>query len=289
MAYNKDHLASLSALLKLAQLVEERFAKSTDLSGLSEKVDALETAGGEKNVIEKISVNGAQQDVVDKGVNIKVPTQTSELTNNSDFQTSTDVENAIEALKSVLNGSGEGSIKEGASAAINEWAKQVTENETIDTFKEIVDYIAKHGGEAATMSAAISTLEESVEALDGAEKNYIASVTDEFAVSEERQLSLKSIAMSKVTDLESALGEKAESTHTHKAATGTEDGFMASTDKTKLDGIFSGATKVAKGENGHISINDVDTVVYQEPADVVHGTIATDEEVEEMLNSVFAA
>ena len=287
MAYNKDHLASLSALLKLAQLVEERFAKSTDLSGLSEKVDALETAGGEKNVIEKISVNGTQQDVVDKGVNIKVPTQTSELTNNSDFQTSTDVENAIEALKSVLNGSGEGSIKEGASAAINEWAKQVTENKTIDTFKDIVDYIAKHGGEAATMSAA--TLEESVEALDGAEKNYIASVTDEFAVSEERQLSLKSIAMSKVTDLESALGEKAESTHTHKAATGEEDGFMASTDKTKLDGIFSGATKVAKGENGHISINDVDTVVYQEPADVVHGTIATDEEVEDMLNSVFAA
>ena len=39
----------------------------------------------------------------------------------------------------------------------------------------------------------------------------------------------------------------------------------------------------------NVKINGVDTKVYTEPTDVVHGAIATDTEVTEMLNEVFAA
>lgn len=38
-------------------------------------------------------------------------------------------------------------------------------------------------------------------------------------------------------------GKFALSSHTHSAATTTADGFLSSTDKTKLNGISSGATK----------------------------------------------
>jgi hypothetical protein len=62
------------------------------------------------------------------------------------------------------------------------------------------------------------------------------------------------------------------------------------TEKDKLSGIADNATKVeASSTNGNIKINGTETTVYTEPSDVVHGDIATDAEVTEMLNEVFAA
>lgn len=73
-----------------------------------------------------------------------------------------------------------------------------------------------------------------------------------------------------------------------------EDGKGLSTndyttaEKTKLTGISEGATKTAASDtNGNIKIDGVETKVYTEPADVVHGAIAEDAEVTEMLNEVF--
>ena len=43
--------------------------------------------------------------------------------------------------------------------------------------------------------------------------------------------------------VKSALNGKANSTHTHSVATTSANGLMSSTDKTKLDGIASGANK----------------------------------------------
>ena len=66
--------------------------------------------------------------------------------------------------------------------------------------------------------------------------------------------------------------------------------YPADTDelKAKLDAIAEGATKVEASEtNGNIKINGTETTVYTEPSDVVHGAVATDGEVTEMLNEVF--
>ena len=58
--------------------------------------------------------------------------------------------------------------------------------------------------------------------------------------------------------------------------------------KAKLEAIAAGATKVEASEtNGNIKINGTETQVYKEPTDVVHGAVATDGEVTEMLNEVF--
>ena len=68
------------------------------------------------------------------------------------------------------------------------------------------------------------------------------------------------------------------------------DYWMTDAEGTKLGGVAEGATKVEASEtNGNVKINGVDTKVYTEPSDVVHGAIATDTEVTEMLNEVFAA
>ena len=57
---------------------------------------------------------------------------------------------------------------------------------------------------------------------------------------------------------------------------------------TKLGKIAEEATKTEKSDtNGCVKINGVDTEVYKEPTDVIHGSIATDDEVTEMLNEVF--
>ena len=60
------------------------FAKQTDLTTLSGRVDTLVSEGGEPNVIEGIKVNDAALTPVEKVVNISVPTKVSDLTNDGD-------------------------------------------------------------------------------------------------------------------------------------------------------------------------------------------------------------
>lgn len=66
--------------------------------------------------------------------------------------------------------------------------------------------------------------------------------------------------------------------------------LMANAEGEKLKGISAGATKTAASEtNGHITIDGVDTTVYTEPSDVIHGTVASDSDVTAMLTEVFGA
>lgn len=60
------------------------------------KLDSLEP-GGEANVIETVKRNGTALPVTDKAVDIAVPTMVSELTNDSGFQTSQQVQSAVSA------------------------------------------------------------------------------------------------------------------------------------------------------------------------------------------------
>lgn len=66
--------------------------------------------------------------------------------------------------------------------------------------------------------------------------------------------------------------------------------LMTNAEGEKLKGISAGATKTAASEtNGHITIDGVDTTVYTEPSDVIHGTVASNEDVTAMLTEVFGA
>lgn len=66
--------------------------------------------------------------------------------------------------------------------------------------------------------------------------------------------------------------------------------LMTDAESEKLKDISAGATKTAASEtNGHIAIDGVDTTVYTEPSDVIHGTVASDSDVTAMLTEVFGA
>lgn len=56
-----------------------------------------------------------------------------------------------------LNGEGEGSVKKAVDDAINKFATDVTDDAVVNSYKELIDWVAEHGSEAAEMAEAIQT------------------------------------------------------------------------------------------------------------------------------------
>lgn len=95
------------------------------------------------------------------------------------------------------------------------------------------------------------------------------------------EISAQNVVSAKV-DTENANGlEVTAAGFKMNLATTSTAGAMSAADKTKLDGIAEGATKVeASTTPGSLKINGSDTPIFQ---------IATDGEVSEMLNEVFGS
>lgn len=69
----------------------------------------------------------------------------------------------VQSLEEKMDGTGEGSVDKKIDAKINKFATEISDNGTIDTFKELVDYVANHGGEISTIVADIADLQSAVE------------------------------------------------------------------------------------------------------------------------------
>ena len=81
---------------KLSQLEAFGIKVVTDFAALTARVQSLERAGGQPNIIEKILVNGIQLAVDgNKAVNFSVPTKTSELENDAGFQNGTQIDKKL--------------------------------------------------------------------------------------------------------------------------------------------------------------------------------------------------
>ncbi len=79
---------------------------TTSTSGLLSGADKTKLNGiqanAQTNVLEHVSVNGTKLSVSNKGVNVSVPTNNTQLANGKKYQTDTDVANSIrEALKGI--------------------------------------------------------------------------------------------------------------------------------------------------------------------------------------------
>lgn len=68
----------------------------------------------------------------------------------------------VAGLEHKMDGEGEGTVDAKIDAKINEFATNVTDDKVVNSYKELIDYVADHGGEAATMAANIGTLQELV-------------------------------------------------------------------------------------------------------------------------------
>lgn len=122
-----------------------------------QKVDGIES-GAEANDIDTISVNGTAQSIdKNKNVNITVPTKTSDLTNDSTFQTKNQVDQAIDDAVSHIEG--------------------ITYNFDYDTFSELPSV-----GESGTIYFIpdISSFEESTDTEFISGKKYFELISGEF-------------------------------------------------------------------------------------------------------------
>jgi hypothetical protein len=103
MAYDEEKLARLKHLKQLAQKAK------AESDAVATRVKALEDVGAQANKIESIKVNGTAQTIdPDKSVNITVPTKTSQLNNDSTFQTSAQV---VAAINTAISKSGHASFQ----------------------------------------------------------------------------------------------------------------------------------------------------------------------------------
>lgn len=60
----------------------------------------------------------------------------------------------------VLNGTGEGSVVKTVNDAINEFATKISDDNTVNTFKELVDYAAEHSAEIVELVGEVSAVKE---------------------------------------------------------------------------------------------------------------------------------
>lgn len=193
--------------------------------------------------------------------------------------------------------------------------------ESLDTLTEIANWIQEHPDDASAMNTAITKLNSIVAGIGGEEDDYatviaaiegkltaaLATITagdtnghldvngTDVTVYTHPAHTAKASGLYKVTvDAEghvsaaeavtkqdiTGLGIPAQDT-TYQKATAAADGLMSKEHFSKVEGIAANATKVeASATPGSIKINGTDTAVV---------TIATDTEVTEMLNEVFAA
>ena len=65
----------------------------------------------------------------------------------------------VSSLETKMDGTGEGTVDAKIDAKINDFANKISEDGTVNTFKELVDYVVAHGSETADMAADITALQ----------------------------------------------------------------------------------------------------------------------------------
>ena len=184
--------------------LKAKYARKSALEALQAKVDALEVVGGQANVLEGVKVNGAALAIADKMVDILVATGSENGTisvNNANiavaglqalaFKAQVSETDLDAALKAVLDAKASGAdltalagrvtTAEGAITTLNGGADvegsvdakiaaavaAIMENpdETMNSIKELVDWVDEHAGDALEMSNQVTTNKNDIAAL----------------------------------------------------------------------------------------------------------------------------
>ena len=258
MAYNEEKLARLKHLKQLAQKAK------AESDAVATRVKALENVGAQANKIESIKVNGTAQTIdPDKSVNITVPTKTSQLNNDSTFQTSAQV---VAAINTAISKSGHASFQKVDAVPKADAAQENILYLVMNTTTKHYDIYAKIKG--SSDSYTMELLDDTTVDLSGkvdkvagkglstndyttAEKTKLAGIADgankyvhpthTAAASGLYKVTVDALghvtATTKVAKNDiTALGIPAQDT-TYDNATASAAGLMSAADKTKLDGM----------------------------------------------------
>lgn len=133
----------------------------------------------------------------------------------------------------VLNGSGTGSVSKAITDAFNDFATKVSDDGVVNSYKELIDWAATHGGEATQMAAAITNIENLLTGIGGegdpaTVKAAIAAAINDFNIGNYYTK----------TEVDTALNGKVSK----EDGKGLSQNDFTNAFKSKLDGIQAGAT-----------------------------------------------
>ncbi len=142
----------------------------------------------------------------------------------------------------------DGSVAKSVKDAINDFSSKVTEDGTVNTFKELVDYVAAHGSEYTAAIADIAANKSAIDTLNGTGAGSVSKAVND--------------AIDGLNIEDYAKSADVESTYVKKNGT---DRLMTVTEGTKLAGITEGA-QVNVIES--VKVNGVAQTVTEKAVDI---------------------
>jgi len=244
-------------------------AAASDQAGLMSPEDfnklAGISAGAEANVLEGVKVNGVALSIASKIVDILIATGSTNGTisvQGTDvpikglaalaYKANVSADELDAALKAVidakaessevsvlsgkidtLNGTGSGSVSKAITDAFNDFATKVSDDGVVNSYKELIDWAAKHGGEAAQMTAAITNIENLLTGIGGEGDPATVKAAIAAAIND---LNIGNYYTK--TEVDTALNGKVSK----EDGKGLSQNDFTNAFKSKLDGIQDGAT-----------------------------------------------
>lgn len=244
-------------------------AAASDQAGLMSPEDfnklAGISAGAEANVLEGVKVNGVALSIASKIVDILIATGSTNCTisvQGTDvpikglaalaYKANISADELDAALKAVidakaessevsvlsgkidtLNGTGSGSVSKAITDAFNDFATKVSDDGVVNSYKELIDWAAEHGGEAAQMTAAITNIENLLTGIGGEGDPATVKAAIAAAIND---LNIGNYYTK--TEVDTALNGKVSK----EDGKGLSQNDFTNAFKSKLDGIQAGAT-----------------------------------------------
>lgn len=244
-------------------------AAASDQAGLMSPEDfnklAGISAGAEANVLEGVNVNGVALSIASKIVDILIATGSTNGTisvQGTDipikglaalaYKANVSADELDAALKAVidakaessevstlsgkidtLNGTGAGSVSKAITDAFNDFATKVSDDGVVNSYKELIDWAAEHGGEAAQMTAAITNIENLLTGIGGEGDPATVKAAIAAAIND---LNIGNYYTK--TEVDTALNGKVSK----EDGKGLSQNDFTNAFKSKLDGIQDGAT-----------------------------------------------
>lgn len=186
------------------------------LSGVSQDFEGYKTTNSEAVSAHDTAIEANKSAIEEIQGDYLTSTDRTQLQDNI-----TQVSNKATANASaieVLNGVGDGSVKQSIDNAFNEFAANVTNDDVINTYKELIDYAAEHGPEFTALVGKVDTIETDVGELDTDLSNYKTIVSTQFS-------EFDTMINNHINDAQEALDGKADLEHEHEVAevTGLQD------------------------------------------------------------------
>ena len=264
-----------AATLKKSKDYADSLADNYDAAGTAAtKVSALENGAVKTNTEAIAKLNG---DVSTEGsVAKQVADAKAEVEKKISDSTYDDTALKTRVAKTeqsitTLNGDGEGSVKKQIDDAINDFATKVSDDNVVNTFKELIDYCATHGSETAEMvgnieknKTAIATLETFVGKLpEGTSAKNVIDYINEKVGTVDFAEQIATAKQEAITAAAADAKTKADNSLTSAKAysDGLAKNYATAAQGTKADTALQKADIVASTTNGSISVKGTDIAI----------------------------